>query len=105
METLAGFCRGDAGVGGEAVEMLEAVGVGPGRKMRAALLSKMFLKADGVGADARIACRNGAADAWVAAFKSDFADMETDYAAKFSTEEMVFPEWRHAVEFQSRAET
>jgi len=85
--------------------MLEAVGVGPGRKMRAALLSEKFLKADGVGAGARIACRNGAADAWVAAFKGDFADMETDYAAKFSAEEAVFPEWRDAVELQSRTET
>jgi len=31
--------------------------------------------------------------------------METDYAAKFSAEELVFPEWWNAVELQSGAET
>ena len=105
MQGLAGFGEGDAGVGGEAVEMLEAVRVRPGRQMGAALLSKMFLKADDVGADVGIACGNGAADARVAAFKGDFADVETDYAAELSAEELVFPEWRHAVELQSGAET
>lgn len=105
VEGLAGFGGGYAGVGGEAVEMLEAVSVRPGRQIGAALLGEMFLKADDVGAGVRIACGNRAADAWVAAFKGDFADVETDYAAKFSAEELVFPEWRHAVELQSGAET
>ena len=73
--------------------------------MGAPLLGKMFLKADDVGAGVRIAGGNWAADAWVTAFKGDFADVETDYAAKFSAEELVFPEWRHAVELQSGAET
>src|ERR1700674_5403610 len=102
---LAGFGGGDAGVGGQAVEMLEAIGVGPGRKMGAALLGEMFLKVDGVGTGMRIARGNGAADAGVATFKGDFADVETDYAAKLGAEELVFPEWRDAVEFQSGAET
>jgi len=102
---FAGFCGGDARVGGQAVEMLEAVGVGPGGKMCAALLSEMLLKTDSVGAGVGIARGNGAADAWVAAFKGDFAYMETSYAAKFRAEEMVFPEWWDTVEFQSRAET
>lgn len=105
METLAGFCRGDAGVGGEAVEVLEAVGVGPGRKMGAALLSETFLETDDVGAGLRIAGGDGAAYAWIAAFKSDFADMETNYTTKFRAEELVFPESWHAVELQSGAET
>jgi len=85
--------------------MLEAVSVRPGRQMGAPLLREMFLKADDVGAGVRIACGDGAADARVAAFKSDFADVETDYAAKFSPEELVFPEWRHTIELQSGAET
>jgi len=85
--------------------MLEAVGVGPGRKMRAALLCETFLKADGVGAGVRVARRNGAADAGIAALTGGLADLETNYATKFSTEELVFPERWHAVEFQSRAET
>ena len=105
MEGLAGFGGGDAGVGGEAIEMLEAVGVRPERKMGAALLGEMFLKADDVGASVGIACGDGATDAWVAAFKGDFADVKTNYAAKFSAEELVFPEWRHAIELQSGSET
>lgn len=105
MEGLAGFGGGDAGVGGEAIEMLEAVGVRPGRQMGAPLLGEMFLKADDVGAGVWIACWDGAADTRVAAFKSDFADVETDYAAKFSAEELIFPEGRYAVELQSGAET
>lgn len=105
VEVLAGFGGGDSRVGGEAVEVLEAVGVGPGRKMRAALLNETLLKTDGVGAGVRIARGDRATDAWIAAFKGDFADLETDYAAKFSAEELVFPEWWHAVEFQSCSET
>jgi hypothetical protein len=68
-------------------------------------LCETFLETDDVGAGVRIAGGNGAADAGVAAFKGDFADVETDYAAKFSAEELVFPEWWHAVELQSGAET
>ena len=85
--------------------MLEAVSVRPGRQMGAALLGEMFLKADDVGAGVGISRGNGAADAWVAAFKGDFADMETDYATKFRAEELVFPEGWDAVEFESGAET
>src|ERR1700738_2090455 len=31
--------------------------------------------------------------------------MEADYAAKFGAEELVLPEWRAAVKFESRTET
>ena len=85
--------------------MLEAVGVRPGREMCAALLSETFLKTDGVGAGVGIARRDGATDAGVAALKGDFADMETNDAAKFSAEELVFPEWWDTLELQSRTET
>jgi hypothetical protein len=85
--------------------MLETVGVRPGGKMCAALLSEMFLEADVVNAGVGIARGDGAADAWVAAFKGDFADVEADYAAKFGAEELVFPEGWDAVEFQGGAET
>ena len=85
--------------------MLEAVSVRPGRQMGAALLGEMFLKADDVCAGVGISRGNGAADAWVAAFKGNFADVETDYAAKFRAEELVFPEGRHVVQLQSGAET
>ena len=42
-EMLAGFGGSDAGVGGEAVEMIEARDAGPGRKLRVALLAEAFL--------------------------------------------------------------
>ena len=101
---FAGFGGGDARGGGEAVEMLEAVGVRPGRELRAALLNETFLKADDVGAGVGIARGDGAADAWIAAFNGDFADVEADYATKFRAEEVVFPECWHAVELQSCTE-
>lgn len=85
--------------------MLEAVGVGPGRELGAAILNEAFLEAGVVDSGEGIAGRDGAADARVAALKGDFADVEADYAAKFRAEELVFPEGRDAVDFESCAET
>jgi len=101
---LARFCGGDACVSGQAVEMLEAVGVRPGRELGAAILYEAFLEAGVVDAGAGIARGDGATDAGVAAFKGDFADVETYDATKFSAEELVFPVRRHAAELQSCAE-
>ena len=101
---LAGFGGSDTGVGGETIEMIEARGGGPGRKLRVAQLAESFLKADGVGTGVRIARGNGAADTGVTAFEGDFADAEADDAANFGTEELVFPEGGDAIEFESAAE-
>jgi hypothetical protein len=103
-EMLGGFGGSDAGVGGEAIEMIEARGGRPKRKLRVAQLAEMFLKADGVGAGVRIASGNGAADAGVAAFEGDFADAKADHAANLRAEEVVLPEGRDAVDFESAAE-
>lgn len=84
--------------------MLEARGVRPRRKLRMALSSKAFLKADGVGAGARIASGDRAANAWMAAFKGDIRDAEADHAAFFRTEEAIFPECRDTIDLERGAE-
>src|SRR5712692_2396013 len=43
-EEFAGFGAGDAGVGGEAVEVVEAAGGRPGRELRAAKIAESFLE-------------------------------------------------------------
>ena len=85
--------------------MLEALGGGPGRKVSVTQLREAFLEADGVGSSVGIACGNGAADAGIATFEGDFAELETDDAAKLRGEESVFPESRDAVEFKCGSET
>jgi hypothetical protein len=103
-EMLAGFGGSDAGVGGKAVEMIEARDAGPGRKLRVAQLAEAFLKTDGAGASARIARGNGAADARVAAFEGDFADVKADDAALFGAEELVLPKGGDIAKFEGAAE-
>lgn len=104
MEMFAGFGGGDAGVGGETEKMLEAVGVGPGRKSCVAQFCETFLEADGVGSCVWVTRGDGAADAGVASFEGDFAELEADDAAKFGAEEAVFPEGGDAVDLECRAE-
>ena len=53
----------------------------------------------------RIAGRDGAAGAGVAAFEMDFADGEADGAALVFAEEAVFPKGGDTVDFESGAET
>ena len=52
-----------------------------------------------------IAGRDGAACAGIAALEIYFADFEADYAALVFAEELVFPEARDSIYFQSGAET
>lgn len=102
---FAGFGGGDAGVGGEAVEMLEAVGVGPGWKGSVAQFGEAFLEADRVDSCVGSARGDGAADAGVAALEGDFAEVETDDAAKLGADEAVFPESGDATDLERGAET
>jgi hypothetical protein len=102
---FAGFGGGDAGVGGEAVEMLEAVCVGPGWKLRVAKLGEAYLEADGIDAGVGMAYRDGAADAGVAAFDGHLAELEANDAAKLGADEAVFPESGDAVDLERGAET
>jgi hypothetical protein len=50
------------------------------------------LEAGEVGSVLRVACRNWAAGAGVAALEIYFADVEADYAALVFAVELVFPE-------------
>src|SRR5216684_3253990 len=91
-EGLAGFGGGDAGVGGDAVEMVEAGGRGPGRKSFAAQVAEAFLEAGDFGGGLRVARRDGAAGARVAALEMDFADAEAHHGALVFAVEPIFPE-------------
>ena len=64
----------------------------------------MFLEAVEVFPGERIARRDGATRAGIAALEIYFADFEADYAALVFAEELVFPESRHAVDFECGAE-
>lgn len=88
---LIGFCGCDTRVSGQAVEMLEAIGVRPLRKVRVALLREMFLKSYGIRSCVRVSCGNGTTDARVAALKGDFADAEANHTADFRPEKLVLP--------------
>jgi hypothetical protein len=102
-EEFIGFGRGDASVGGEAVEVVEAGAGGPGRQGGFAEVGEAFLEAFEDFAGLGIAGRDGAAGAGIAALEIDFADFEADYAAFVFAEELVFPEGGDAVDFQSGA--
>lgn len=85
--------------------MFKALGMRPGRELRAAQLHETLLKPDGVFSGARISRGNGTTNARVAAFQRDFADVEADHAAELRSEKLVFPKWRNTVDLQRGAET
>ena len=91
-EKFTGFGRGDASVGCEFVEVVEARAGRPGGESGFAEMGEMFLKAGEYLAGAGIARGNRAAGARVAALEDDFADGEADNAAFVFTEETIFPE-------------
>src|SRR6266481_9792635 len=72
--------------------MVEARGWRPGWQSFAAQVAETFLKAGEVGSALRVATRNGAAGARVAALKMDFADAEAHHAALVFAVELIFPE-------------
>jgi hypothetical protein len=102
-EEFVGFGGGDAGVGGEAVEVVEAGAGGPGRESGLAELGEAFLEAFEDFAGLGIARRDGATGAGIAALEIDFADFEADYAAFVFAEELIFPKGWDAIYFQSGA--
>jgi hypothetical protein len=93
-EEFARFRGGDAGVGGEAIEVIEAGTGRPGGESGFAELSELSLEAIENGAGVRIAGRDGATRARIAALEGDFTDREADDAAFLFTEETIFPEGR-----------
>ena len=100
MKLFAGLGGRDARVGSQAVEVLETFGVRPGWKMRPAQLGEAFLKAGGLDACEGIAGGNRTTDARIAAFDGDFTETETDDAAQFGAEELIFPECGHTIDFE-----
>src|SRR5208283_3519071 len=102
-EELTGFGRGNTRVGGEAIEVVEARARGPRGERRFAKLSKALLEAIQRNARERIARWNGAARAGVAALEMDFTDLEAHDAALVFTEQPVFPEGGHAIDFERGA--
>src|SRR5467141_323588 len=83
--------------------MVEAPFWRPGWQIRSAQFAETLLKPGDISARVRIAWRNRAARAGIAALKSDFANAEAHGAAFFFTEELIFPECRDAIDFQSGA--
>ena len=102
-EEFVGFGGGDAGVGGEAVEVVEAIAGGPGCESGFALFGEMLLEAGEWDAGVGIARGDGAAGAGVAALEGDIANGEADDVAFVIGEELVFPEGGDAIYFQSGA--
>src|SRR6266478_5761167 len=72
--------------------MVEAGGWGPGRQSFAAQVAEALLEGGDFGAGLRVATRNGAAGARVAALEVDFADAEAHHAAFAFAVELIFPE-------------
>jgi len=83
--------------------VVEAGAGGPGRQSGFAELGEAFLEAFEDFAGEGIAGRDGAAGARIAALEIDFADFEADYAAFVFAEELIFPEGRDPIYFQSGA--
>ena len=103
-EEFAGFGGGDAGVGGEAIEVVEAVAGRPRRQGGLAELGEKFLEAFEDFTGAGITRGYRAAGAGMAAFKIHFANFEADDAAFFLAEELIFPEGGDAVDFERGTE-
>ena len=103
-EEFVGFGGGDASVGGEAVEVVEAGAGGPGRESGFAELGEAFLEAVEGFAGEGIAGRDGATGAGIAALEIDFTDFESDDAAFVFAEELVFPPSRDSIYFERRTE-
>ena len=93
-EEFAAFGAGDAGVGGEAVEVIEALGGGPCGELCAAQIGEAFLEAVIRDAGLRITRGNWAARAGIAAFEGDVPDAETHDSSFALGEKLILPERR-----------
>jgi hypothetical protein len=113
-EDFTALGAGGAGVDGESVEVIEAIGGRPRRQLRVAQSGEAFLKATVRGAGLRFARGNWTARARVAALEGDITDLEPHDIALASGEELIFPEWRQGfgrarradcIDFERGAET
>jgi len=81
VEEFAELGGRDTGIGGEAIEVVEAEARRPCRERGFALESETLLEAVESDAGEGITGRDGATGAGIATFEGDFADGETDDAA------------------------
>src|SRR5271155_3999438 len=85
--------------------MVEAGGWRTCGQVCTALLGEVLLEADQFGAGSRVARRDGAASAGIAAFKIYVANFEAHRAARVIAKEVVFPKRWDAVNLQVGAKT
>src|SRR5256885_10967449 len=104
-EEFALLGAGDTSVCGQTIKMVEAGCGGPGRKGTAAHVAEFSREAENFFAGARIAWRNGAASAGMAALECDCADFEAHGVIFVGAEELVLPKRRNAVDLECGAET
>src|SRR5256885_15898514 len=95
----------DTSVCGQTIKMVEAGCGGPGGKGTPAHVAEFFGEAENFFAVARIARRNGAARAGMAALECDCADFEADCVILVGAEEPILPKCGDAVDFECGAET
>src|SRR5947208_6798423 len=98
------FRSGHAGVGGQAVVVVEARFRRPGREIGATKIGEALLETGDDLSCTRVARGNGTTSARIAAFEIHFANAESDGAAFFFAKEMVFPKRRYVIDFQRGAE-
>src|SRR6266481_4490852 len=84
--------------------MIEASFGRPARDIGTAEIGEAFLEAGDDFPGARVARGNRAASAGIAALKIHFANAEAHGTAFLFSEELVFPERWHAIDFECRAE-
>src|SRR5882724_3074957 len=102
-EGFALFGYGDASVGSEAVEVVEASGGRCRRQGITAHFAELLLEADEIFASVRIARRYRASRARIAALECDVTYFEAYRIIFLFAEKLVFPERGHAVDFESSA--
>src|SRR5437016_7713117 len=98
------FRSGHAGVGGQAVVVIEARFRRPGREIGATKIGEALLETGDDLSCTRVARGNGTTSARIAAFEIHFANAESDGAAFFFAKEMVFPKRRYVIDFRRGAE-
>src|SRR5579859_1864809 len=103
-EELSLFGAGDAGVGAEAVVVVEARFGRPGRDGVAAHVAEFAREADDFFAGTGIPRRHGAARAGIAAFECNLAYFESHDVIFVGTEKLVLPKRGNAADFERGAE-
>src|SRR5437879_1885583 len=100
---FAGLTRSDARVGGQAVVVIETLLRRPRRERRATEFREALLKAGELRAGVRIARRDRASRAGIAALEIHIADAKAHRRVRVRAEKLIFPKRRDAIQFQRGA--